>query len=1728
MATIKSKQLNPNLTGSFAVSGSFDVTGPLTATTFVGMLSSSAQIADNISGSLGSNADLIRSLTSTGVSGSLGSNADLIRSLTSTGVSGSFTSVSESLASRISAGEAGNITSVTAGTGLSGGGTSGGITLDVDFSELTDETPTFAGLTIEGDLTARSYIISSSVTHLTQSFSSGSTIFGDTLDDRHEFTGSLIVSSSNLTIDNSGGISGSSTSTGSFGSLTIPGVLTGGTLDVTNDATINGDLFVDSTIQHKGDTDTRINFTDNRIRLKAGDITFVDIEKDSSAPHHVLINPGGNNIDFKVEDNDGDILFQTDASADNVLFPAAVKISGSSVSTGSFGRVQATTIESSNFGSTAASMISGSLGSNASLIRTLTATGISGSLGENADLIRSLTAQTISGSAGYTATLTAETISGSFQNGGFEFSVVSGSATSTGSFGRVEVDVIEAKRFVVSSSVSNITTVDISGSTQFGDTADDRHQFTGSIFIQSGSISQELYAVTNNDRMFFGRFTGGIPVSGSDNISRFATDGDGNIVDVGFTSLDEDENLVLTSVGDGLHVDDVNYWYNNKLFRMGKGAELDGPNFRGLNSEYIHFDTNNIKVKGDLIATTGSFQGEMYVKSPDNKSMYIGKHSTGIPVSGSENISRYVTGSGGGTFDIGFTTVDETGEVVFTTAGDGIYVDGNNYWYTTGHFKVGDSNNFINWNTNNLNISGTFTGDGSGLTGVSGLGAAAGTISSSAQIATDISGSFTSVSSSLAARITLEEAESPGSSFTAAGISGSFQGGGSNIISGSSTSTGSFGTLVVSNTGSFAAVNSSGEITATGGNIRVLNSNRLQAFRTAAQYLEMYSDANGFNYIQPYGGALRFAPNGGTKMILHTNGRLGLNTTTDAGFLMDINGTSRLTGNVTLGADISGSATSTGSFGAVTANGQVNINASFAQLRLSDDNFNDFLAIGQSGPVGYIKTSDADNDFKFRRGSDNTDVLSIDFSNQKISGSSVSTGSFGVIEVGGGHFTSASLAAGGGGGGSSPNATDGSQTKISGSSVSTGSFGRLETVGASVIGGILSIPDIPDVSASLAAAVAGGDNLGNHTATQDLNLGSNSIKNVLHVTASGHISGSTTSTGSFGKISINASGSATGSTLFSVANSDYELFNVSNIMTGSLFKVNTISGTPVIEAFSDSKVKLGPFNNPVEINSTGNVIAGGHISGSSTSTGSFGALNVDGGYFTSASLAAATAAAGISNVVEDTTPQLGGDLDLNSKNIVGNGGIQLSGSLVISGSSSTPATTASLVIQDYSYTDTHVASQSSVVNVLGNNGSLFNVSDQMTGSLFSVSNVSGFPIIEAFSDNKVTLGSYSNPTTINSDGTFANVSGSSTSTGSFGHLLVGGSELASSPNATDGSQSVISGSATSTGSFGRVEGSRVEAEHIHSTDDISAVDDITAGGRLVGETDAVIANLITLNGNGIWVGNDQKYITVGGGFDFQMNHRHPEHTSPFRSGQNTNILTDKTNSGLLLYGGTPGIIMESPVSGSEGFFLSGSRANLELRGGNVSGSSTSTGSFGNVESTLNGRIIGNLTELIKVTVVSDGGNHYAFEGATAPSLQVSEGKFYRFDISDTSVGSHPFRFSTTQDGSHGGGSPYTTGVTVVGTQGQAGAYVELQVTKATANHLYYYCTAHPGMGNDGKIMKNDLTNLHMVSGSSISSGSFGSLKIDGATVDFTGLPTSDPGVAGRLWNDSNTLKISAG
>ena len=52
---------------------------------------------------------------------------------------------------------------------------------------------------------------------------------------------------------------------------------------------------------------------------------------------------------------------------------------------------------------------------------------------------------------------------------------------------------------------------------------------------------------------------------------------------------------------------------------------------------------------------------------------------------------------------------------------------------------------------------------------------------------------------------------------------------------------------------------------------------------------------------------------------------------------------------------------------------------------------------------------------------------------------------------------------------------------------------------------------------------------------------------------------------------------------------------------------------------------------------------------------------------------------------------------------------------------------------------------SPLFSVQGSSGELFSVSDSLTGSLFSVNDISGLPIVEVFSDNTTLMGSYLAP-----------------------------------------------------------------------------------------------------------------------------------------------------------------------------------------------------------------------------------------------------------------------------------------------------------------------------------------------------------------------------------------------
>jgi hypothetical protein len=142
-------------------------------------------------------------------------------------------------------------------------------------------------------------------------------------------------------------------------------------------------------------------------------------------------------------------------------------------------------------------------------------------------------------------------------------------------------------------------------------------------------------------------------------------------------------------------------------------------------------------------------------------------------------------------------------------------------------------------------------------------------------------------------------------------------------------------------------------------------------------------------------------------------------------------------------------------------------------------------------------------------------------------------------------------------------------------------------------------------------------------------------------------------------------------------------------------------------------------------------------------------------------------------------------------------------------------------------------------------------------------------------------------------------------------------------------------------------------------------------------------------------------------------------------------------------------------------------------------------------------------------VVSDSGNKYRFDdyGTSAVTLNLQEGGTYTFDQSDSSNSGHPLRFSTTSDGGHGGGSEYTTGVTTNGTPGSSGAYTRITVA-ASAATLYYYCTAHSGMGGQA--------NTNSTHGSTNLNGSILSVVSENTTSGFSIVSYSGTGSSGTI------------
>ncbi len=92
-------------------------------------------------------------------------------------------------------------------------------------------------------------------------------------------------------------------------------------------------------------------------------------------------------------------------------------------------------------------------------------------------------------------------------------------------------------------------------------------------------------------------------------------------------------------------------------------------------------------------------------------------------------------------------------------------------------------------------------------------------------------------------------------------------------------------------------------------------------------------------------------------------------------------------------------------------------------------------------------------------------------------------------------------------------------------------------------------------------------------------------------------------------------------------------------------------------------------------------------------------------------------------------------------------------------------------------------------------------------------------------------------------------------------------------------------------------------------------------------------------------------------------------------------------------------------------------------------------------------------------------------GVANKALTLNAGTYVFDQTYSTNAASalHPLRISTTNDGTHGGGSEYTTGVTVSGTPGTDGK-TTIVINAQTPTTLYYYCSSHAGMGGQINIV----------------------------------------------------------
>lgn len=507
----------------------------------------------------------------------------------------------------------------------------------------TTDSPTFGGLTVTGTLTAKEFhtqLVSASII-----YESGSTKFGDTLDDKHQFTGSVLVSGSVTATSFVGDGSGL---TGIVNAL--PSGLISGSQQISNFGFVSSSQWNDILNKPSGlvssSAQTISNLSGSNIVSGSGQRSVLGLGE-SDSPRFANIYANNGNFDGNVVIG-GTLTAQTYVVSSSIVNIQTVDISGSTV----FGD---TSNDTHRF--TGSLLINGAATSSLGFYGNLTGTssvasqaytssyidplfisasvayyGFAGATNVQWDNILFKPANIISSSGQRSILGLGESDSPRFgnvysTNGNFDGNVVVGGT-------------LTARTYVVSSSVVDYQTIQVSGSSKFGDTPDDTHQFTGSLLV-TGSVSSNYFFgdgryLTNVTASFPTQNVGEIALPASqtkffinDDISGSAS-GNKNI---SWQSMLQDiagTGLVVTDFYDSIEVD-PNLSGLTSVTSISFTGSLQGTASQALTASYalnagVSLDTGSLATTGSNIffgnqivngnlVITGSLTAQQYIVS---------------------------------------------------------------------------------------------------------------------------------------------------------------------------------------------------------------------------------------------------------------------------------------------------------------------------------------------------------------------------------------------------------------------------------------------------------------------------------------------------------------------------------------------------------------------------------------------------------------------------------------------------------------------------------------------------------------------------------------------------------------------------------------------------------------------------------------------------------------------------------------------------------------------------------------------------------------------------------------------------------------------------------------------------------------------------------------------------------------------------------------------------------